>query len=287
MTMNNLQNNQPPDQGHPLPPLDDIDSIRAFFDAEPNLELDAYKKQLGFESYALDPSGTNLQREADGLDPMDQAAFDQWLDGLSPEDRAQLEQLKAAAKTNQDHTRKVHECLLSAVPELYEVRLPVALEARLSGLPYALGINQSMVGDIQEAIDYLQEYGGLDITGYHFDERFLMFDSDISPANEGHGLEVIDAIDKGYTGDCTIGRFVAAFPVDMPNEQSAEPISLLVNRDPDVLPGDFLVEATSDSQQQHISVNTKYIAGFIDGGGFFWANSNFLVDREFNPTRIS
>lgn len=261
---------------------EEIDSFLDF--SPPTPEELAVQRDMEFRSFYLDPAEIALIREADGMPPITQDEFEEWVSTADPEVIAGLNQERAALQAGATHAQEVADRLHLEVPELYDARLPQALESRLGGVKYALGFNQTgVVSAIEDANEYLAEAGGIDVTGYNYHHRFMIFDQDMTDyVGPNASFGIARPIEIGYYGTAAVGRFVAAFPEAHP-ERSVGRGSLAnrINSSNDLLPDDFElphIEEGGDSEGE--IVNPKYLAGFIDGTGAFWANGNFMVSSE-------
>lgn len=236
------------------------------------------EREAAMASYYLDPEGTARYREMDGLQPVDPADFEDWASKLSEADRAELEAEKQAKSDQAQLKLKVHEKLSNSVPELYRGALPAVLAGRLDGAPYSVGFNQT-VETLPEAQGYLLEQGGIDVTGYDYHHRFMMFDSSMAKDGEPSAANT-KAVDEGYYGRPSMGRFVVAFPAVNPGSAEGDiGATRLVTDHKEALPNDFEVDTPLDGGP-HRAVNSKYVAGFIDEEGDFWMNTNFSVSAE-------
>jgi len=208
--------------------------------------------------------------------------FQTWLAGLPAERRRELDETKAdyQSQTEADvaEDAAAREVLLASAPELLQGRLPAELASRLEG-SYALGINQSdAAGTPDEAAAYIAEQGGLPLLGYNPDQRFMFIDADSAAEDPNYAEQ---ALLRGYYGTPEIGRLVVAFPVvqseagETPADVAAQPVAKL--------PDDFYVETSGPKpgQSDH-AVNTKYLAGFIDGDGRFYPNRNFAQSGQLD-----
>jgi hypothetical protein len=234
-----------------------------------------------FKSFFLDPEQTAVAREAEKMPSIDEDQYQAWLASL-PEDRHQLlEGERNRYLAERDRRNAIHDKLTSLVPELYEAKLPPELEQKLGGQRYALGFNQTMNNrDVVGATAYLKENQGVDFTGYRLGHRFLIYDE--SMTNEQLGTDnpkgIARAIEAGYFNDTTVGRLVAAFPVQEGVEITQGRLATEVSLHPeDVLPHDAQVAASHG-----VSYAGKYVAGFIDAGGNFWVNQEFTVSNDPN-----
>ncbi len=237
--------------------------------------------EAAFISWFIDPEATAIQREVDDMPPLDAAAYEEWLNGLSPDELKRVESARDSyqrEKARYERWTQVHDKLITTVPELYWAKLPGELEQRLDGKRYGLGFNQTGGAEsIEEAEEYLRENAGVDTSNYDLTHRFLMFDSDMSrDVVLGPSGDIAQAVDTGYFRDPDTGRFVAAFPVTPDVDLVQERLSDAINLDPEhVLSPDAFTKT-----QLGESYSTKYIAGFIDRDGTFWSNRNFGVSDE-------
>lgn len=244
--------------------------------------LDELSDNSAMTSYYVDPEETASIRAADDMEPMNPEDFGNWLNGLTPQARALLEKMKSEEtqrqSAHQEATATVHSKLTELVPELYQAQLPAELAERLGDTKYVLGFNQTMASTAQEAQDYLTKHGGIDFTGYGLPQRFLMYDQTMTDylGTEQTPAGISAAIEGGYFGDPTIGRFVVAFPAEHAVASSREPLVSQIEHDPfHVLPEDG-INMGKDTNV----VNSKYVAGFIDEAGDFWVNDNFAAQTE-------
>lgn len=259
---------------------------------DPNLPLEATGEVLSaweqlsdnsaMTSYYVDPEETAIIRETDGMAPIDPQELADWLNQLTPEARNLLEKIKTEERQRQaghaEASSTAHSKLTELVPELYEAQLPEVLANRLGDTPYVLGFNQTMASTVQEARDYVAEEGGIDFTGYRLSQRFLMYDQSMTDylGTEENPMGISAAIELGYFGEPTIGRFVVAFPAEHSLEASKDPLAIQVDQAPGhVLSADAI---TLNNGKQVVS--GRYVAGFIDEAGDFWLNNNFAEQAE-------
>lgn len=225
-----------------------------------------------YESYFIDPEGTAQIRVWDDMDPLDPQDVQAWYEGLGDAQKTMLLQARNEKFAMDSRKAAIHEKLKNSVPELYEGRLPAEAAQKLGDTPYVIGFSQWSTTDIAEATAALQADGGVDVSGYNYDQRFLMFDQ----SHAGHPA-LIGAIEQGYYGTPDIGRFVAAFPIVRGAEAiESEGSAVFVANLYPVLPDDF--DHVTDSGKHVLS--TKYIAGYIDNEGNYWVNNNFAVSDE-------
>lgn len=263
---------------------DELDTYEDAFGLD-DLEVESSHVQnedLTFESFAIDPKGTNFYREMDGSKPVNEAEFRDWFNQLPPERQAVLNneriRLEAWNTSVEKGSEQAHEKLIALVPELYEAKLPEWLAEKLPpGTEYALGFNQSSASSIDDAEEYLEECNGVDVDGYNYAHRFRMFDASMSEYLGQNDTPIGHQIEQGNFGDPSIGRFVAVFPRVDTTIKSDLSIARAATEDERVLPADFETEYTVGDKSKR-SVSTKYIAGFIDDEGNFWTNNNFMTD---------
>lgn len=238
------------------------------------------RREQQMSSYYINPEEAAAARAADGMEPIDENEFNKWIDSLTLEEKGELDEQRAAIAAKKELQDSVREKLRISIPDLYKGKLPRELENKLEGSPYAIGFNQSMASSASEASDYLHELEGIDITGYNYDQRFLMFDA-TSELEDGDNPAINQAIESGYTGESVIGRFVTAFPAE--NSQNIgenDDVAHIVNAEPNVLPEDFESQKIARNGESKQAVSSKYVAGFIDGEGDFWVNANFMISNE-------
>ncbi len=258
------------------------DELLLGLDGEPDND---WLREAQMSSWFVDPIGTAAVREADGLPPVDEDDYARWLAEQSPEKLHFL----GLAREQQTRTvrlgEQVRKALLTSVPELYEARLPQKLEAKLDGINYAIGFNQTMASTAEEAAAYLHETRGIDFTNYSLAHRFLMYDQsmhdDAGTLGQDSSSGIARAIESGYFGNPEIGRFVAVFPETDTEARGAtgDRLANAVSLDETILPDDAIVRY-EDERGQHTSLNSKYVAGFIDETGSFWYNNSFLVSDQ-------
>jgi hypothetical protein len=147
---------------------------------------DDLSAEEAFESFMLDPEQTAIAREAEGMPPVNEDQYRQWLASL-PEDRRQfLEGERDRYLAERDRRNSIHEKLTTLVPELYEAKLPPELEQKLGDARYAVGFNQTMSArDVASATAYLRENQGVGITRYRLTHRFLMYDDSMGKTQLG------------------------------------------------------------------------------------------------------
>lgn len=268
-----------------FPPQDP--SLLSEPEGEAFLAMDQLSDNSAMTSYYTNPEETAAIRETDGLAPVDPQELADWLDSLSPQARDLLEKMKEEERQrqteHQEASSTVHRKLTELMPELYQAQLPEELAERLGDTPYALGFNQTMASTVEEAHDYVAKEGGIDFTGYRLPQRFLMFDQSMADylGTEEHPTGISAAIEHGYFGDPTLGRFVVAFPAEHPLENSKEPLAIQVEQDPaHVLSADAITHPDGKKV-----VNSRYVAGFIDEAGDFWINDGFANQTEASFSR--
>jgi hypothetical protein len=248
---------------------------------EPTSKLTA-QDDYSFEAFATNPKATRFYREVDGLDPIDEVAFHNWFQAQPAErqdflndQRRFIEAREAAIETGSRHA---HNKLIAEVPELYNAKLPPWLAKRITpGTEYALGFNQSYSSDVSEATDSLNEFNGVDMDGYNYHHRFRMFDASMSDYLGQDDTPISLQIEQGNYNNPSIGRFVVVFPRTDPFIKADVSIARAACEDEAVLPQDFEAEYFSGNESKR-SINTKYVAGFIDNEGNFWTNENFMAD---------
>jgi hypothetical protein len=249
-------------------------------------------RDVPMEAWFRDPVATQKQRELDGLEPMDPDEYQRWLANRTDAQMAKLNNMRRIDLESKAKHKTVREKLLGQVPELYEAKLPAELAERLGDTPYAIGFNQSGTDDLFSAgleLDDNQE--GISINRQNLGHRFLMYDE----ASGGVlGTErttgIAHAVEEGYYHNSSNGRFVAAFPLARPENRrsssSGQPVSIQVNLDnKKILPADAIKDYVDDEGHARSAYSGKYIAGYIDDKGVFWANKNFArADKvDFQP----
>lgn len=226
-------------------------------------------------SYFIDPEQAASYNKAARLPLVTPEAFDDWLKQQPPETVEELKREKEHIATARANMAAVHEKLSRHVPDLYEGRIPGDLERRLSGAQYAVGYNQSGPSTGEEAEAYLGQFSGVDLKNSPYSQRFMILDESSFKA----GYDVASVVDAGYYGDSTQGRFVVVFPVADGSRRAGLPSEL--SRSIDFLPNDFEVKnGALFLGNPDESVNSKYVAGFIDRDGNFLANANFMREGE-------
>lgn len=262
-------------------PVDDFYDFEGLLFEDDTWPPSEGREEASRESYFVNPEGTRLAREADRLPPLDMDDYNSWLKTLNPDKLEQLEEAKRGLLDQSALAKIVREKLKTSVPELYQARLPGYLEDRLKGTEYALGFNQSGASSAGEAAEYVAEAGGIDITNDGINFRFLMFDQGLN--EEDADLQMSKAIESGYYDSSRLGRFVAAFPAE--HREFLRPKARICRQvaiDPHLTPDDLTVSP----DDQGTSINNKYIAGFIDGTGTFWANDGFYNDDQFKLVKL-
>lgn len=279
--------------GSVLPPVqwvddewdDEDDDWDLLFDEQPltpELKRERYEEQL--MHYYADPETIAYFREHDGLDPIDPVEVQAWYDALPEDKRRDVD----AYKQDKDRQRaqfdksfgEVHDRLTATVPELYKARLPEGLEQELDGMHYAIGFNQSGTGSVRDATRYLTSEHGVDQTNYNPSQRFNIFESTAFTEEDSPDMTLEWAIERGYNGMTEIGRFVVVFPQAQTETISRESrFKDIFEVDSSVLPRDFYTHHQTKSGM-HTVLSNKYVAGYIDGDGIFWANNNFMNSTE-------
>jgi hypothetical protein len=271
--------------------IEDPDFDDSWLDDGPPLahEETVARRNATLRAFAVDPEEVSAIVEADGGDPVTPQEFETWLVGLSNNEKAQIELDKEEKRRAQDLTVRVHEKLKDTVPDLYLAKLPPELQARLHGLSYALGFNQSGTFNIEDARRYLthESGGGINVTNYNYNQRFLLFDPAMREQIGDDNSTLTRAIDEGYTGISEIGRFVVAFPVVYPRGNNLSASEIVELHPEEALPEDFEIPVTNESSQQLKIVNGKYIAGYIDDEGTFWENANFTQSNQVDFKELS
>jgi hypothetical protein len=232
------------------------------------------------KAYFVSPEETQKYRAIDGMPPLDEAAVAEWAQNLPADTLNELQEQRDMLANREALRQAVHEKLTELVPELYQAKLPPELEARLQGIDYAIGFNQTMAASVEDAQAYLDGLGGIDVTDYNLDHRFLMYDQGMGDAlGTDNGQGIAGAIEAGYYGRPEVGRFIAAFP-DVTNSASevSDRLSVAVNTDTSLLPTDEVLSVQGESRMQQV-VNGKYVAGFIDDKGALWVNGQFGVSN--------
>lgn len=166
------------------------------------------------------------------------------------------------------------EGLRATAPELLEGRLPADQE-KLLGSGYVLGTNQNGVFNLTEAVAYVTEASGIDVTNYNLNNRFQFFDPTVRL------MTILSAL-GGYFGEAGGGRFVVAVPDNgsFAGESVTSRPDMLENHD--ALPEDFMVRYTRDGQDAR-AVSPRYIAGFIGVDGRYYSNAEFMQDSAEGP----
>lgn len=184
---------------------------------------------------------------------------------------AALEEIEKMTEVLEGQIAQVHERISAEAPSLYEATLPDELEKRLGGASYALGFNQSDATTAEEATKYLESVGGVDLRSSPINMRFRIYSK---AAVSG----IDDTIDSGYYGTPDLGRFVVTFPAsEIPHPQDENFSGWIALNFDRAMPQDAIVDVPG---KEDIAIGSKYVAGFIDKEGAFWANNNFCISGE-------
>lgn len=158
--------------------------------------------------------------------------------------------------------------------------LPPDQHARLAdkSIPdYVLGIRQASADTHEKAVALLQGHNGLPVNKNHLGHSFLTFDAAYA---KSYGKQsAIPWLTEGYFGDSSNFRYVVALPVSDENRQTYEEATashidaIFKNGGAPVdffTPDPLIIDASS--------VNTKYIAGYIDDNNDYRPNPQFMID---------
>jgi hypothetical protein len=234
---------------------------------EAALEMDDVHAQLFMNSNDL-----SQLKEGETYQGATTQSLAAWYNSLGGERRQYVDEQRQAVTRERVHEELTRTELSRTAPELLEGRLPADME-RLLGADYVLGSNQSGCYDLPEAIAYLRQQHGVNVTGYNLSQRFQLFD-------RYDRLFAEHAVLRGYYGEAGGGKFIMVAPLTP--EMAADPNRETLAQEMDILaingslPADFDISFGGGQ----VAVNAKYIAGFIDANGAFHRNANFMHDEE-------
>lgn len=190
-----------------------------------------------------------------------------WFAALPAEERQFLDgaRTEAAAEADRIHTARavIETGLMQTAPELMCGELPAWMAGRI-GSEYVLGINQSGIGTVEEGQAQLNTDGGVNMVGRSLDERFVL----AHHSDPNHAKQMVI---NGFYGPLKGGKMVIAIPIPpgegSPYVEAIDAYRQLVD-----------IEVSCKSEPQFSAINSKYVAGFIDPQGSFYANNQFMTD---------
>lgn len=193
-----------------------------------------------------------------GIDP---SLISKYIKELPDEQREYYQGMRKEALFAKEAKQKLQD----THPELFEGRVAPEFEAILKEAgydSYAVGFNQhDAIADWEEATQYMEENGGVEMVGYGPNQRFLIHDSESPSENYPMGY---------YSA--RVGRFVYAFPV----ENGADSAPRVAASVAEGIPGDTFIP---NAEGEEVA-NIKYCVGFIDGDQVFNLNEKFMSKVE-------
>ncbi|HSX32990.1 MAG TPA: hypothetical protein VLF91_01490 [Candidatus Saccharimonadales bacterium] len=224
--------------------------------------------------------------------------MDAWLARLSPEERALLDAQRAENRQQSDAYRMAADTirggLETTATSLLDGRLPEDQEAALrqelgedyASLRYMLGSNQSGPTTVEAAEEYLRAGNGIDLTWSNLDSRFLFAEQRPQPGEEAPSYDFNQNITRvmvnGHYGVHGSGKFIIAVPIP----DHADITDYGVDTAPDALyrtgelPEDYILLGSDDQK----SVNTRYVAGFVDTHGRYHRLPGFMQRAAAEPS---
>lgn len=224
----------------------------------------------------VDAAMEDQYTESGGADPETQfpeEMIEGWLTHIKTTDPDRFVAIEATRKWNREvivlqdaKYANALNGLMGSAPELLEGRLPQDLEDRLQGQSYVLGVRTHGAATmVEDATHEIYEAGGLDLANQSIEQSVRLANSEKASSET-----IRDIFIKGFYG-AEYGKFVVALPI--PEGESAEDILRAYSDAENMRGTGFYTESDTGT-----IVNSRYLAGFIDGDGIFHPNSGFMRD---------